>query len=154
MASGRINCFVTGKYPDLRDHLRNYDRAAGERLKLLATVGTIMSAMTKDLSPATPQANDLDEDVLRVNVRLSPAFEELVGELGDATRKGGKLIRLAAIGLEVTRNPAAQELVATISERQGVAEKSETDTAQEGAKNDTDWMGLAGGLLDDDAVWR
>ena len=154
MASGRINCFVTGKYPDLRDHLRNYDRAAGERLKLLATVGAIMSAMTNGSSSATPQANDLDEDVLRVNVRLSPAFEELVGELGNATKKGGKLIRLAALGLEITRNPGAHEMLKTIVETKESGERAAPEEAQEAAKNDTDWMGLAGGLLDDDAIWR
>jgi len=154
MASGRINCFVTGKHPDLRDHLRNYDRAAGERLKLLATVGAIMSAMDEKLSPASPHASDQDDAVLRVNVRLSPAFEELVGELGNATKKGGKLIRLAALGLEITRNPGAHDFVNKIAERRDVAEKAGSDEGSNPDNSDTDWMGLAGGLLDDDAIWR
>ncbi|MBU2952172.1 hypothetical protein [Marinobacter sp. F3R08] len=154
MASGRINCFVTAKYPDLRDHLRQYDRAAGERLKLLATVGAIMSAMNQNLSPADPQANDLDDQVLRVNVRLSPAFEELLGELGNATKKGGKLIRLAALGLEITRNPLAHDLLYRAAEATESVDVGAKEKDSKAATNDTDWMGLAGGLLDDDAIWR
>ncbi|WP_300500574.1 hypothetical protein [Marinobacter sp.] len=155
MANDRINCFVSGKYPDLRDHLSAYGRAAGERLKLLATLGAVLPE-TVQVDPAVFGARDetIGKQVLRLNPRISGAFDEIADELQGASSKGGQIVRLAARGFAFMQSP---ELFFE-AENRGSGVNRTSQEAIPDASNDGDddltRIGLAAGLLSEDTLWR
>lgn len=155
MANDRINCFVSGKYPDLRDHLSAYGRAAGERLKLLATLGAVLPETVK-VDPADFGVRDekIGKQVLRLNPRISGAFDEIADELQGASSKGGKIVRLAARGFAFMKSP---ELFLD-AENRGLGVNRTTQEEVPDASNDVDddlsRIGLAAGLMSEDTLWR
>lgn len=155
MANDRINCFVSGKYPDLRDHLSAYGRAAGERLKLLATLGAVLPE-TVQVDPAVFGARDetIGKQVLRLNPRISGAFDEIADELQGASSKGGQIVRLAARGFAFMQSP---ELFLEIENRSsgvnGTTQDAVPDASNDG-DDDLTRIGLAAGLLSEDTLWR
>lgn len=148
MANVRINVFVTGKHPLLRDHLAGYGRAAGERLKLLATIGAMITSPSDEVSD--PVLKPKGGNVLRLNVRLSGAFQEVTERLGFVNSRSGMLVKLADRGLEFSHSPS--ELVVATDTNKVDGRSAEDDTDQN--FDDMDRIGLAAGLLNDDTIWR
>lgn len=146
MANGRINVFVTGRHAGLRDHLEGFGRAAGTRLKILATIGA-MSASPSQLQ-ATAKQESVDAKVIRLNVRLSDAFEEVSECLDSAHSMGGMLVRLAALGFEFTRSPSGLPHPSANDAIPGEAATFDQ------SNSDLDRIGLAAGLLSEDTLWR
>lgn len=148
MSNVRVNVFVTGKHPRLRDHLAGYGRAAGERLKLLATIGAMISSPTDQDS--VPVLKPKGGNVLRLNVRLSGAFQEITEQLGFVTSRSGLIVRLADRGLEFSHSPVEQR--ATSDKKEKDEFSAEHDTTRN--CDDMDRIGLAAGLLNDATIWR
>ncbi|WP_166256269.1 hypothetical protein [Marinobacter salicampi] len=155
MTNDRVNCFVSGKYPDLRDHLSSYGRAAGERLKLLATLGAVVPENVQvDPAVSVPRADGNKKQVLRLNPRISGAFSEITDELQGASSRGGQIVRLAARGLAFMQSP--ELFLQTEKKGLSVDQAAQETGAGPAESNDDDLnrIGLAAGLFSEDTLWR
>jgi|TARA_B100001057_G_C22658637_1_gene875050 hypothetical protein len=152
MASARLNCRINGKYPALREHLKQYGHAAGERLKTLATIGAVFGSSCDEIPIGRNGGGSADGEVLRLNIRLSSAFGELADRLDEGTTRSGSLVRFAAVGLGLVTGSIEVNLKGDHVALNQNTEPSEAAT--DSASNSSDWIRLAGGLLQDNTMWQ
>lgn len=152
MASARLNCRINGKYPALREHLKQYGHAAGERLKTLATIGAVFGSSCDEIPVAGSNEGSGDGEVLRLNIRLSSAFGELADRLSEGTTRSGSLVRFAAVGLGLVTGSIEMNLKENQAALNQSTRQSEEDTSS--VSNSSDWIRLAGGLLQDNTMWQ
>lgn len=154
MAHERINVFVGATFPELRDHLRSQGRSAGERLKVLASIGAMVC--DGELPCAPSKTDRRGGESLRINIRLSPAYREVADLLQGLHKKGGVVARLANEGYQYLQHPTQLSMPSDsrhVSASETASKVVEPEQS-EPEKSDVDRLGLAAGLMSDATLWR